>query len=339
MVGAVIVRRGRMVGQGGHRWFGAPHAEVVALARAGRRARGGTLYVTLEPCSTWGKQPPCVEAIARSGIRQVVVAMRDPNPAHRGRGLRWLSQRGIDVRVGVLEREARALNETFVKFQTTRRPWVTAKWAQSIDGKIATASGESRWISSVASRRLAHRLRSESDAVMVGVNTVMADDPLLTNRRYPPLRDRQPIKVVVDSRLRTSPAARVFSKRSPAPTVMLTTPAAPASRRRLFESRGVQVLVARSRHGQVDLRDGLRRLGAMGVQRLLIEGGGELIGAAFDQGAVDRAVVFVAPKVIGGRSAKTGVEGRGVSSIAKAWHLKNMRVERVGKDLVISGDT
>lgn len=334
MVGAVVVRAGKVVGEGFHRRAGGPHAEVIALKRAGARARGATLYVTLEPCAHTGRTPPCVEAVAQAGVRRVVAAMTDPNPLNRGRGLRRLKASGIRASTGLMEKEARALNRPFVTRMTRGRPFVTVKMAQSLDGKIATASGESRWISGPKARAWVHRLRAESDAVLVGVGTVLKDDPLLTAR----LRGvkREPARVVLDSRLRTPVGARLFN--APAPVLIATTRGASRERERRLRERGAEVERFPSEKGRVSLKAVLRWLARREVTRVLIEGGGEVAAAAFEAGVADRVCWIIAPKIIGGRKAPTSVEGTGARFLRAAIPLKNFQVRRLGEDLLVTGD-
>lgn len=341
MVGAVVVRSGRVVGRGFHRRAGGPHAEVLALRRAGRRAAGATLYVSLEPCAHTGQTPPCTEAIRRAGIRRVVAAMTDPDPRNRGRGIRWLRARGIRAQAGLLERQARALARPFTVRVTRRRPFVTVKVAQSLDGKIATAAGESRWISGPRARSWAHRLRSEADAILVGVETILRDDPRLTVRtpgraaRGRP-NGAAPMRVILDSQLRTPPAARIFS--SPAPVVIAVGRGAPAGRERALRRAGAEVVRFPTARGRVSMKALLRWLAKREVTRLLIEGGGEVIASAFAAGAVDRVHWVIAPKVIGGRRAPTSVEGEGAPFLRQAVALGDLRVGRLGSDLLVTTD-
>ncbi|MBI3325015.1 MAG: bifunctional diaminohydroxyphosphoribosylaminopyrimidine deaminase/5-amino-6-(5-phosphoribosylamino)uracil reductase RibD [Candidatus Omnitrophica bacterium] len=336
VVGAVVVNRGRVVGKGHHARVGLPHAEVVALRRAGSKARGATLYASLEPCNHTGRTGPCCDAILEAGIRRVVAAMVDPNPITRGRGLARLRRAGVAVTTGVLADEAARLNRPFVKVMTRRLPWVTAKIAQSLDGKIATRAGVSRWISSEASRRLAHRLRREADAVVVGINTVLRDDPLLTARDpFRRARPERPIKVILDSRLRLSRSSRCLSSASPAPTVVATTSRSPAKEAAL-RRRGAEVAVLRPVRGQVPLRRVLELLvRRYGVLSVLIEGGGEVLASALRARLVDRVVWCVAPIIIGGRTSPTAVGGEGIAALAEAVRLEGVTLRRVGQDLVI----
>jgi diaminohydroxyphosphoribosylaminopyrimidine deaminase/5-amino-6-(5-phosphoribosylamino)uracil reductase len=344
-VGAVIVKRGRVISRGYHRRAGWPHAEIEALRRAGSRARGSTMYVTLEPCAHLGRTPPCCDALIRSGLSRVVVAMKDPNPLTNGRGLARLRRAGVRVEVGLLGEDAQALNAAFCKAITTGLPHVTAKIAQSVDGKIATASGESRWISSSGARALAHRLRREADAVVVGINTVLADNPRLTARDPARAsRSNRPIRVIVDSRLRTPPSSRCVSARPGSPVVIATTRSSPSARAAL-ERRGAQVWMfppgcgAGERGGCVPLALVLRELvKRYGVTSVLIEGGGELVAGALRERLVDRLVWIIAPLIIGGRDSPSSVGGAGIASLREAVRLRHVSVERLGPDLVCRAD-
>lgn len=333
-VGAVIVRGGRVVGEGWHRRAGAPHAEVAALRRAGGRARGATLYVTLEPCCTWGRTPPCTGAILRAGIARVIVAARDPNPRHNGRGLRILRRAGVDVREGLLREEAAVLNEDFAKHVATGLPFTVVKCAMSIDGKIASASGRSRWISGDASRRRAHEMRMRSDAVLVGRETVVRDDPALT-ARLPRGRGRVPWRVVLDSGARLPLDSRLLDPASARRTIVAVTGRAPRSRIARIEALGARVLRCPATGGRVSIRSLWRRLGRMGIMSVLVEGGGETIASVLDAGVADRYAAFVAPKLIGGRGAPTPVEGKGAGSVSRALRLGLIEVTRLGGDLLL----
>ena len=338
-VGAVIVRGGRVVGAGYHRRAGLPHAEVEALRQAGARAKGATLYVTLEPCAHVGRTPPCCDAILRSGLRRVVAAMADPNPIVNGRGFARLRRAGVTVITGVLQPEAQRVNAPFTTSITKRRPWVLAKIAQSLDGKIATTAGTSRWISSKASRRLVHRLRREADVVMVGVNTVLADDPLLTPREAGrPPRPGRPIRVIVDSRLRMPLSSRCLTQTRRAPTVIATTSAS-ASKRQALERRGAVVLRLPSRRGRVPLARLLQALAARyEATSVLLEGGGELLAGALEERVVDRLMVITAPIIIGGRRTSSSVGGAGIRDLAKAAALSDMQITRASRDVIVQGN-
>jgi len=296
-VGAVIVRGAKPVGKGWHARAGGPHAEVEALRMAGRLARGATLYVTLEPCCTFGRTPPCTDAILASGIARVVVAAEDPNPRHRGRGIRILRRMGIPVTTGVCREQAQVLIAPFAKWIRTGIPFVTVKLAMTLDGKIADAGGRSRWISGIESRRIVQSLRGRSDAILVGAETAIRDNPSLTCRAGP---DRTPYRVIVDSRCRTPPASRVFAGGKARSTVVATTALAPAARRRALAAAGAEVLILPRRDGRVSLRALLRRLGGMGLLGVLCEGGGRLAAAFIDADLADELIMFVAPSIMGG---------------------------------------
>ena len=332
-VGAVLVREGRIVGEGYHRRAGEPHAEVVALRQAGEAARGATLYVTLEPCAHWGRTPPCADALIQAGVRRVVACTLDPNPRVDGRGFARLAAAGVEVVLarGELRRRVRQLNAGYEKHVTTGLPYVTVKVAMSLDGKIATASGDARWISSEASRALVHRLRARHDAVMVGVGTVLADDPLLTARPGGRARARQPLRVVVDSTARTPLASRLVTSAGPtAPVLVATTPRAPAQRLERLRERGIEVRVLpQTADGRVDLGTLMAELGRRDVLDVLVEGGGTLAGSLVASGMADRLLVFVAPVILGGVTAPTPVGGAGVARIADAWRVARWSVRAV----------
>lgn len=337
MVGAVVVSGGRVVGEGFHRKAGDPHAEIIALQAAGRRAKGGTLYVTLEPCShTRKRTPPCVPAILSAGIRRVVVAMRDPNPLVHGDGLRGLKRRGLSILLGCLQRKAEQLNDSYLHRMRTGRPLVTLKMAMTLDGKTATAAGESQWITGPQARRHSHRLRSQVDAIMVGVNTVLADDPQLTIRLGRPV-PRQPLRIIMDSRLRTPLAAKVLSRRLRMGTVIATTRACPRARLARLRKRGVSVLPLPSERGKVSLRACLKRLARMGVNHLLVEGGSDLAASALRSGVVDRLRLYVAPRVLGGNDARGLVGGLCPSRLAQARPITGLSIKKIGPDLMLEG--
>ena len=331
MVGAVVLDQdGRVVGEGYHARCGGPHAEVVALREAGERARGGSLFVTLEPCAHHGRTPPCVDAILSAGIRRVVAAMREPNP-HAGGGLDRLRAEGVDAGIGGDSDRARALNRRWLTWVQERRPWVTLKAAVSLDGRIATRTGQSKWITGEAARRRSLELREEHDAIVVGVGTVLADDPLLTRRLG--LNPREGwTRVVLDSRLRTPTAAQVVQT-DPEQTLVAHTPeAAPAERRRLAAA-GVQLLeVAAGADGRVELHQLLEQLARREVAALLVEGGSAVHGAFADAGLVDEAIFFVAPLLIGGPGL-SAVGGRGDADLELASRLRFEGIERHGNDL------
>ncbi len=336
MVGAVVVSEGRLVGQGFHARAGAAHAEVEALREAGDRARGASLYVTLEPCNHQGRTPPCVDAILRAGIRRVVVAVGDPNPRVRGGGVGALRGAGLEVRTGCLEEEARACNRIFLVAMERLRPHLTLKCAMTLDGKIAAFDRSARWITGEEARREAHRLRSESDAVMAGIGTVLADDPALTVRLDPPW-SREPLRVVVDSRARLPLTARLIDSGSPSRVVVAVADEAPAERVARLLGRGVTVLSCKSRDGRVDPVDLCARLFALDVTGALLEGGSALNWAFIEAGLVDRVAMFVAPLLIGGERAPTAVGGRGLL-LPDALRLRHLTARPVGPDWLFEGD-
>jgi len=334
MVGAIVAKNRRLIAEGYHHRAGTPHAEVHALRAAGERARGADLYVTLEPCSTHGRTPPCTDAIIAAGIRRVVVATTDPNPRHAGRGLDLLQAAGIQVEVGLRAEEAARLNEGFNKWIRTGLPFVIAKAAMSLDGKIATAVGKSRWITGEAARALVQELRRGVDAIMVGWRTVVLDNPRLTVR----LRGvtHQPWRVVVDARGDSGLEAAVYADEHRTRTMVLTGTRSPAAWRRQLAGRGVTVVECALDGERIDLNDALRRLGGQPVTSVLVEGGGRLLGALMDRRLVDKLVFFYAPKIIGGREAPTAIEGEGIRALADAVALRDVEWRRVGDDLVVT---
>jgi diaminohydroxyphosphoribosylaminopyrimidine deaminase/5-amino-6-(5-phosphoribosylamino)uracil reductase len=336
MVGAVVVKDGQIVGRGFHRRAGLPHAEVEALRDAGESARGAALYVTLEPCNHQGRTPPCTQAILAAGVRRVIIAARDPNPQVTGGGAEFLAQQGVDVAVGVLEVEAQQLNEAWFHWMETGRPWVMAKAACSLDGRIATASGESQWLTGETARAFGHRLRHQVDAILVGVGTVLADNPQLT-ARLPHGRSHDPIRIVLDSHLRMPLDSKLVKLDSPAPTWVATTGQAPPEAIQTLQGRGVEVLVLPADSGRVSLPALLKILGERQVQSVLVEGGAETLGTFFDQRLVQQFYFFYAPKILGGIKAPVMVGGQGVAHLGEAHIARNLSIRRLGVDLLVSG--
>jgi diaminohydroxyphosphoribosylaminopyrimidine deaminase/5-amino-6-(5-phosphoribosylamino)uracil reductase len=331
-VGCVIVRDGVIVGEGWHRKAGGLHAEVFALGQAGDKARGGDVYVTLEPCSHHGKTPPCADALVRAGVRKVFAAMIDPNPVVAGRGVALLRAAGIEVTTGLMETESRLLNEPFIKMMTTGRPFVILKSAVTLDGKTSTEQGDSKWISSEKSRKYVHKLRGMVDAIMVGARTVAADDPELTCR-IPGGKD--PARVVVDSRLGISSDARLFHLASTAPTIVATL-VGTGAKADAVRACGGEILICRERDGRVDLADLLDRLGRRGIQSVLLEGGSTLAGEALRQGYIDKIMLFLAPKLVGGEGPGL-FAGRGAEQMSGAFRLKEMSIRRFDTDILVTG--
>jgi diaminohydroxyphosphoribosylaminopyrimidine deaminase / 5-amino-6-(5-phosphoribosylamino)uracil reductase len=334
VVGAVVVKAGRVLAAGYHRRAGLDHAEVAALRRLGFRAPGADLYVTLEPCDHQGRTPPCTEAVIRAGVRRVVVAMRDPCKLVDGRGLARLRRAGIAVEVGVLAAEARRVAEHFVCAQERGRPFVTWKAAVTLDGRIATRTGDSRWVTGPGARGLGHQLRDTHDAILVGAGTVRVDDPLLTTRRP---GGRDPVRVVLDGRLTISPRARLLHSGSPAQTLVACTRDAPERRARALAAAGAEVLRLPGRGGRVRPQALLAALLERGILSVLLEGGGEAAATFLEAGLVDKVVAIVAPKLVGGRAAVPMLGGRGVARMADAVELCDTTHRRRGQDLVVTG--
>ncbi len=331
IVGAVVVKDGHIVGEGDHHSFGGPHAEVFALDEAGDAARGATLYVTLEPCSHHGKTPPCTERIIAAKIARVIIACRDPNPLVDGHGIEKMRAAGIEVTEGVLEEEARRANEIFFKFITTGRPFVQLKLAESLDGKIATRTGDAKWISGADSRAEVHRLRRRFAAVLVGVGTVVSDDPRLTVRH---VVGRDPLRIVLDGRGRIPLAATLL--REEGRTIVVTATMAREKEEALL-SLGTEVWRPPGNEGNIDLSAFLQRLGEENIDSLLVEGGGETAAAFLEASLVDKVAFFIAPILIGGRDAIPTIGGAGAEQVSEALHLKRVEIERIGEDLLVTG--
>lgn len=349
LVGAILVKSGRVIGEGWHECFGQAHAEVNAIQSAEKSHEnlvGATLYVNLEPCCHHGKTPPCTELIIRSGIARVVIGIMDPNPLVAGKGVDALQKAGISVTTGVQEEDCRRLNEIFIHFITQRRPFVTIKAAVSLDGKIAAYTGASRWITGTPARREVQELRNQCTAVMVGVNTVIEDNPELTCRLP---GGRNPLRIILDSNLRISRKSKVLAGLRSIPgqqkeneaatgvqTILACTEEADTQAVKELEAMGAKVLRCRSKSGQVDLMDLMRRLGSLGIDSILLEGGGTVNAAAFSQGVVNKLLLYMAPKIVGGASAKTFVEGLGAPSPDCAQQFRIQDVEICGEDIKIT---
>jgi diaminohydroxyphosphoribosylaminopyrimidine deaminase/5-amino-6-(5-phosphoribosylamino)uracil reductase len=331
MVGAVVVKNGRVIAEGYHEQAGLAHAEIMALDKAAAKAKGATLYVTLEPCAHYGRTPPCTDMIIRSGIKEVIIGMQDPNPLNNGKGIEILRQNHIKVEAGFCEDQLRQINESFIKYITKRMPFVTVKVAQSLDGKIATRTGDSKWITSDKSRGYAHRIRSQFDAIMVGVNTVRKDDPRLDSW----FSKKHPIKIIVDSQLSISQDANLFSGKSQVIVVTLNVrPGQETENRKLLGAKA-KILEVKEKDGQINLNDMMKKLARMDITSILVEGGGTLVGSLFDDGLVDKVMFFVSPKIVGGKEAVSSVMGRGIERMDKAIKLKQTKLRRFGEDMLV----
>lgn len=333
LVGALLVKGGRVIARGFHKKAGLAHAEIAALDEAGSKAKGAKLYVTLEPCAHFGKTPPCVNRIIKSGVKEVIVGMVDPNPLNKGKGLEILKKSGLKVKAGFLEEKLRRLNEPFIKYITKRLPFVTVKVAQSLDGRIATRRHDSKWITNDKSRGFAHKLRRDYDAVMVGVNTVLVDNPRLDAW----FSKRQPVKIIVDSQLSTPQHANIFSGKSQVIIITLAPKAGQETENRKILQGRAKILDVKERSGQVNLRDAMKKLAALGITNILVEGGGTLVGSLFDEGLADKVLFFIAPKIIGGKEAIGSVMGRGVARIDSAIKIKSVKFRRFAEDFLIEG--
>ncbi len=337
MVGAIVVKDGRVVGQGYHHAAGEPHAEVEALRDAGEMAHGAELFVTLEPCNHFGKTPPCTKAILEAGIARVWYGMADPNPDVSGGGAQFLRDAGVHVMGEILEDRCKRLNEVFLKNVLCKRPFVFLKLAMSLDGRIATRTGHSQWITSPASRRRVHKLRDRVSGIMVGVGTLLADNPSLTTR-LPRDAGHDAVRIIADSNLRTPPDAQIFNPTSPAGVIIACRKAPPKKERRQLEARGATV-VPTCGVEKVDLNDLLEKLYGLGITSILVEGGAEVAWGALKEKIVDRCLFFYAPLIIGGREAPAGVGGEGIDKLGQAPRLVDVETSRIGPDLLVTGRT
>ena len=336
MVGAVVVKDSRVMGSGYHHAAGQPHAEVNAIEDAGDGAEGAILYVNLEPCNHTGRTSPCTHKILQAGIRRVVVAMRDPNADVTGGGIDFLKKHGVHVDLGVGEEKAKRLNEAFVKFVRTKRPFVILKCAATLDGCIATRSGDSKWITNEHSREFVHKLRHAIDAVLVGINTVEADDPSLTARlESGPGMD--PVRIILDTRLSISPEAKVLRLKSDSDTILVVGNSVARDKRSVLEKNGVQIIEAPVKNNIIDMGCLMDQLGSMGVTSLLIEGGGRIIASALHAGIVDKVLFFYAPKILGGDDGVSICRGEGAAVMKDSITVKDIAVQRFGDDVMIEG--
>ncbi|UCE59561.1 MAG: bifunctional diaminohydroxyphosphoribosylaminopyrimidine deaminase/5-amino-6-(5-phosphoribosylamino)uracil reductase RibD [Phycisphaerales bacterium] len=331
MVGCVIVRAGRIIAEGYHRRFGGPHAEVQALRQCPHKPRGATVYVSLEPCCHQGRTPPCTEALIEAGVKRVVVALRDPNPAVHGRGIRQLYAAGVAVDVGLMDRESAEVLAPFITYTKSSRPFVIAKWAQSLDGKLATRTGQSKWISCEESRRRVHRLRARVDAILVGSQTVKADDPLLTARDVP--LKRRAARVVLDGRLRISEKCRLVNTADEIRTLVVTTAKqASTPKAKRLARKGIEIIACRRHRGHLALEECLAGLARRDVTNLLVEGGPTVLTALLEAELVDEAMVFIAPKLIGGRNSPTVLGGWSVERVDQALSPRSVHTQKSGVD-------
>ncbi|MFA6130043.1 MAG: bifunctional diaminohydroxyphosphoribosylaminopyrimidine deaminase/5-amino-6-(5-phosphoribosylamino)uracil reductase RibD [Candidatus Omnitrophota bacterium] len=334
LVGALVVKNGKIIGKGFHARAGLAHAEIIAMDEAGKNAKGASLYVTLEPCAHTGRTPPCVNRIIQSGIKEVVVGMIDPNPLNNGKGVLSLKQNNIKVRFGVLSEQLEKINAIFIKYITAGIPFVTVKVAQSLDGRIATFTGDSKWITSDKSRVFAHKIRKDYDAIMVGVNTVLRDNPRL-NAVSP---QKQLIKIIIDSNLSTPENSNIFS--GAGKVIIVTLPSKPGQEtenRNSLAAKAV-ILEVKEKEGQVNLRDALKKLARLQISNIIVEGGGTLVGSLFDERLVDRILFFTSPKIIGGKGAVSSVMGKGVKRADQAIKLGQVKIRRLGEDLLIEAN-
>ncbi|MRT91562.1 bifunctional diaminohydroxyphosphoribosylaminopyrimidine deaminase/5-amino-6-(5-phosphoribosylamino)uracil reductase RibD [Ancylomarina sp. 16SWW S1-10-2] len=338
LVGAVIVKDDIIIGEGYHEIFGGPHAEVNAFRSAKESVEGATMYVTLEPCSHYGKTPPCAQAIVDNKIARVVIGILDPNPLVSGRGAKLLKEHGIEVESDFLSAELTQLNRVFLKFIQNKKPYVVMKTAMTLDGKIASRTGDSRWVSNEQSRARVHELRNELMSIMVGVNTVIADDPILTTRLEENKKGRNPIRIVVDSKARIPLESKILNTTTEAKTIVAVTAAADQSKIDQIEGLGNEVLVVGDKAGRVDLNQLVSILGEKGIDGILLEGGATLNYAALESKIVDEVHAYIAPKIIGGSEAKTAVGGKGIEKMNDAVNLQNIRFENIADDLLVIGD-
>lgn len=336
LVGAVIVKDDMVVGSGYHEAVGKAHAEVNAIEDAGDLAKGATLYVTLEPCNHHGRTPPCTEKIKDAGISRVVIAMEDPNPDVTGRGVDYLKKQGIDISLGLYEDRATKLNEAFIKYVRTKRPFVIIKCAATLDGRIATRTGDSKWVSGKESRTFVHRLRHAVDAIMVGIDTVNKDDPKLTTR-LEDIQGADPTRIILDTHLSISEDAQILHLESDSDTIIVTGTPASKDRKVAIEKKGVQILESTVKDGRIDLDVLIENLGELGITSLLIEGGSRVIAASLGASVVDKVIFFFAPRILGGDDGVPICSGAGPELMSESIPLRDINVRRFGDDVMIEG--
>lgn len=335
VVGAVIVKEGRIIGEGYHRKYGQAHAEVEAFNSAVESVEGADMYITLEPCSHYGKTPPCAKAIVDNKIKRVYVGLIDPNPLVSGKGIEIMRKSGVEVITGVMEKECKDINEIFFKYIITHKPFVVLKTAMTLDGKISTYKGDSKWISCEESRLIVHKMRNSLTGIMVGINTILKDNPMLTTR----IEDgRNPIRIVVDSNLRISEDTNVLNINQNERCIILTTNKASLKKIEAIKRKGAEIIITNNKNGKVDINNAMEILGDMKIDSILLEGGGELAFSALEAGVVDKVVSFIAPKIIGGNDSKTPVEGKGFEYIKDAIELENLSCKCINKDIMVVAD-
>ena len=333
-VGAVIVKDNKIISSGYHDKYASPHAEAYAIKKAGKKAMGSTLYINLEPCSHYGNNPPCADLVVRSGIKRVVAAMQDPNPLVNGKGFKILKKAGIKVEVGLLEKEAKRLNEFFIKHIIAGSPFVILKLALTLDGKIATKTGDSQWISNERSRQYVHTIRNKVDAIMAGIGTILKDDPLLSARKGGKII-KEPYKIIIDPLAQIPLPSKVLKDASKA--IVVSTKKAPAKKIEALKKLGVRVMFPATRGGRIDLKDVFKVLGSENITSILIEGGGNTAAQAIEQKVVDKVTFFISPKIIGGKDAITPVEGSGIKDMKNAIRLKEVEITRFDDDIMVEG--
>lgn len=330
LVGAVLVKNGKIISMSYHKKAGHPHAEIIAIKKAGKKAKGADLYVTLEPCCYYGKTPPCTDLIIKSGIKKVFAAIKDPNPLVNCKGIEMLNKNGVKTHIGILKEKAKEINLPFFKLMTKKLPFVTCKIAQSLDGKTATHTGQSKWITSAIARNFAKEQRKFYDGIMVGINTILKDNPRLESQRYIN-------KIIIDSSLKTPADANIFKSGSVIITTLKDT-ACHKAKRLLKRHKNITILKVKSKNGKTDLKDTLKKLGRRKISNILCEGGSALTGSLFDEKLLDKVNFYISPQIIGGQNALTSVSGNGVCKLSDAFKLKNIKIQKLGEDFFIEGD-
>lgn len=334
LVGAVIVKDNKIIGEGYHEYYGGPHAEINAFSSAKENVEGSTMYVTLEPCCHYGKTPPCVNAIIKNNIKKVIVGMLDPNPKVAGKGVKILREHGIEVITGVLEEECKNLNEIFIKYITAKLPFIIMKYAMTLDGKIAAFTGDSKWITGETARKEVHRLRHKVSGIMIGIGTVLQDNPSLTCRIE---GGKSPKRIIVDSNLRIPLNSNVLTIKDEALTIIATTKKASEEKIQLLKDNGAEVIIVEDTDGRVNLQALVKKLGEMAIDSILLEGGSTLNYSAIEQGIVDKVQAYIAPKLIGGENAKTPIGGEGKALMSESINLRNITFKTFDEDILIEG--